>query len=304
MQRKVSQINTEKGMTVNELVKEMSGSGVMGAGSLARSVDILESMIKDKECRVFFGQAGAMVPGGMRNILIDMIESGWIHVFVTTGATLTHDIVESLGIGHYQGSPHEDDEKLHKKGLDRMYDSYMPDSAYPKMEDFLNQAIAGMETGKTSIKDFLQDIGEKIKGPSILASCARKKIPVFCPALADSGLGIQAWGMVRKKKIEVSAFDDLNDIIDISWTAKKKGVFYVGGGVPKNFIQQAMQFSRQADYAVQITTDRPEPGGSSGAPLREGISWGKLGAKSMHADLFCDATIALPIIHAALKERL
>ncbi|MCL6500762.1 MAG: deoxyhypusine synthase family protein, partial [Candidatus Pacearchaeota archaeon] len=80
--------------------------------------------------------------------------------------------------------------------------------------------------------------------------------------------------------------------------------FYIGGGVPKNYIQQALQFAKPADYGIQITTDRPEPGGSSGAPLREGISWGKLSSRAEFVDVFCDATIALPLLYAALNDRL
>ena len=302
--RKIKHIVTRKGMTVNELVKEMSGSGVMGAGNLARTVDISEQMIRDKDCKVFLGQAGAMVPGGMMEILIELLESGWVDVFVTTGATLTHDLAEALGSNHYQGSAHADDAKLHKEGWGRMYDSYMPNEVYPKIEDFLQPILKGMGGKELTIREFLWEIGIKVESRSILKTCAEKKIPIFCPAISDSGLGLQVWGFIQKHKLSVSAFDDLKEILDIAWTAKKTGVIYLGGGVPKNYIQQAMQFSKQAAYAVQITTDRPEPGGSSGAPLREGISWGKLEYDAKYVDLFCDTTIALPIIHAALKERL
>ncbi len=302
--RKIKPVSISKGMSVNDLVMQMRKSGVMGAGNLARCVDISESMIKDKDCKVFLGQAGAMVPGGMRNILIEMIELGWVDVFVTTGATLTHDLVEALGFSHYQGTSHADDAKLHKEGWDRMYDSYMPNDVYSKIEDFLNPVFDGMVGKEWTIKEFLWEIGRNVKSRSLLSVCAKKQIPIFCPAIADSGIGLQVWGFINKKKLSVSAFDDMKEILDVAWTAKKSGVIYIGGGVPKNFIQQSMQFSRQAAYAVQITTDRPEPGGSSGAPLREGISWGKLGQNAKYADLFCDATIALPIMHAALKERI
>jgi len=302
--KRISHVATRKGMTVNELVKEMAASGVMGAGNLARAVDIAEAMIKDKECKVFLGQAGAMIPGGMRNILIEMVELGWADVIVTTGATLTHDLVEALGFSHYQGKADADDAQLNREGWDRMYDSYMPNDVYPKMEDFLQPILNSMVGKEWTIKDFLWEIGKNVNARSLLSACAAKKVPLFCPAISDSGIGLQVWGFIQKNKLMVSAFDDLKEILDIAWTAKKSGVIYIGGGVPKNFIQQAMQFSKQAAYAVQITTDRPEPGGSSGAPLREGISWGKLEYDASYADLFCDATIALPIIHAALKERL
>ena len=92
-------------------------------------------------------------------------------------------------------------------------------------------------------------------------------------------------------------------MMKLSWTAKKTGVIYLGGGVPKNYIQQAMQFSKGATYGIQITMDRPEPGGSSGAELREGISWGKMQEQGQFVDVICDTTIALPLIWAAVKDK-
>ncbi|MBS3095675.1 deoxyhypusine synthase family protein [Candidatus Woesearchaeota archaeon] len=96
MKEKIEHINVRRGMTVNEIVMQMSKSGVFGAGRIAEAADIMEAMIKDKDCRVFLGQAGAMVPGGMKNIIIDILKNKYVDVFVTTGATLTHDMVEAL----------------------------------------------------------------------------------------------------------------------------------------------------------------------------------------------------------------
>lgn len=302
---KVNQITTRKGMTVNELVKQMSSSGVMGAGRIARAVDVFEKMIKDKDCKIFFGFAGAMVPGGMKNIVVDMLNNGWIDVFVTTGANMTHDLVEALGYHHYQGSANVDDKELNKKKIDRIYDSYMPNNVYEGLEDFFAKNFDKLKD-ETNIKDFLWKLGSLVPSKdSILRVCYEKKIPIFCPAISDSGIGLMIWGNIAKgKSTKINAFEDLKDMLSIAWDTKKAGIFYVGGGVPKNYIQQAMQFSpKGADYGVQITMDRPEPGGSSGAELREGISWGKMSAKGNFVDLICDATIALPIISAAVKER-
>ena len=151
------------------------------------------------------------------------------------------------------------------------------------------------------------------KNESILKTAYRNKIPIFCPAISDSAIGLMIWGRVvsgkygkdEENKTHIDVFADLNEIIDISWTAKKKGIIYVGGGVPKNYIQQSLQFSgKGADYGIQITTDHPEPGGSSGAELREGISWGKMNSQGKFVDVICDATIALPIILGSVKEKL
>ena len=159
-----------------------------------------------------------------------------------------------------------------------------------------------------NVREFIRKIGELLPNnrKSILKAAFENNIPIFCPAISDSGIGLMIYGQIAKgKKIQVDAFDDLKDILDIAWECKKAGVIYIGGGVPKNYIQQAMQLSpKGANYGVQITTDREEFGGSSGAPLREGISWGKMEYKAQNIEVFCDATIALPLLYAALKERL
>ena len=302
---KIRQFSLSGKVTVNELVRHWEATSVMGGGALARCVAILEAMIRDRQCTVFFGQAGALVPGGMRGILIDMLERGWIDVFVATGATFTHDLGEALGYSHYQGSAYADDAKLQKLGYDRMYDSYMPNTIYEGLEDFFKKNWEQLST-QDSIKDFLWKIGELTPHKSLLKVCHEKRIPVFCPAIADSGIGLMMWGRLAEgKAAKVKAFEDLRDIMDIAWNVKKAGVFYLGGGVPKNFIQQAMQLApKSAGYGVQITMDRPEPGGSSGAELKEGISWGKMHPRATHQNLICDVTIALPIMYAALVERL
>lgn len=292
-------------MTVNELILQFKATGVMTAGKLARAVEIAQKMTNDTECSLFLGVAGAMIPAGMKHVLLDMLRFN-VTAFVTTGAMLTHDLVEALGHKHLQGSPYVDDSVLHKQQLVRMYDSFMSSRVYEDLEDFFALHFDELATTQT-IKEMLWVLGSKTSAKdSLLHVCAEKKIPIFCPALADSGLGLMIWGQLAKgKKMPIPAFDDLKDILQLAWNAKKCGVWYVGGGVPKNFIQQAMQFApKGASYGIQITTDRPEWGGSSGADLREGISWGKMEYHADYVDVPLDATVALPLIVAALKERL
>jgi len=297
----VKQMDIKQNMKIYDLVKEMSSSGVFGAGRIGRASKIMKKMFDDEDCKVFLGLAGAMVPGGMKNIIIDMLDKGYVDVFVTTGANLTHDLVEALGFHHYQGNADVDDAKLHKEKYDRIYDSFMPNEVYEGLEDFFVKNFEELSKTK-NIKEFLWKIGELTPSDnSILKVCFKKKIPLFCPAIADSGIGLMVWGRIAQgKKINIDVFDDMKEIIDIAWTSKKNGVIYIGGGVPKNFIQQSMQFSKGASYGIQITTDRPEPGGSSGAELKEGISWGKMDKDAEFVDVYCDATIALPLIYASL----
>jgi len=289
----VRNIKLKKDMKVVELVEQMKEAG-FGARKIGRAVEIAGKMFEDERCKVFFGLAGAMVPAGMREIVMDLLESGKIDVLVSTGANLTHDLIEALGERHYH-CDEWDDEEFNKKGLDRIYNVLMKNKVYEKLEGFFEKNWEKFQTG--NIKEFLWKIGELVEERSILKICWEKRIPVFCPGISDSGIGLMVWGRLAKgKKLSIDAFDDMKEIIDIAWTAEKKGVIYVGGGVPKNFIQQSLQFSTGADYGIQITTDKAESGGSSGAPLEEGKSWGKLRKDAEFVDVNCDATIALPLI--------
>ena len=303
----VEQFKIKDGISADELVKNMGKSGVMGSGRISRAADIITTMFNDKDCTIFFGAAGALIPGGMKNILIDILSTGRVKVFVTTGAMLTHDLVEALGYHHYKGTARVDDSVLNKKGIDRMYDSFMPNKVYEGLEDFFKKNFDKIFNERMSIKEFIYKLGSLVPDdhPSILRTCYKKKITVFCPAIADSGIGLMIWGhLAKNKSVDVQVFDDLKDMLDITWTAKKSGFIYLGGGVPKNYVQQALQLGKGAEYGVQITMDRPEPGGSSGAELREGISWGKLNQKAKFTDVICDVTIALPLIWSAVKTRL
>jgi len=297
----IKSIRIKENMKVSELVDSMKDAG-FGAGKISQASLIMKDMFQDKECKVFFGVAGAMVPAGMKQIIIDILDD--VDIFVTTGANLTHDLIEALGENHYQGDESCDDEKLNKEGIDRIHNVFMKNCVYEKLEVFFKNNFDKIKDCK-NIKEFLWKLGELIPkdSDSILRKCYEKKIPIFCPGIADSGIGLMIWGRVveKKEKTNIDVFADMNDIIDVSWAANKTGVIYVGGGLPKNFIQQALQFSKGADYGIQITTDRAEPGGSSGAPLREGISWGKMNKNASFVDVFCDATIALPLIYGSIK---
>lgn len=320
---KIEGIKIKDNMKVSELVGGMSKMG-FGAGNISRASSIMKRMFDDKECKVFLGVAGAMVPAGMQDIILDLLDE--VDVFVTTGANLTHDLIESLGERHYQGESNIDDEELNEKGINRIHNVFMKNVVYEKLEDFFTKNFDELSKCR-NIREFLWKIGEILSrlcskpvpsrppAPSVLANnslaksesifqkCYEKKIPIFCPGIADSGIGLMMWGRVAggKEKTNIDVFSDMNEIIDIAWTSKKNGVIYIGGGLPKNFIQQSLQFSKGANYGIQITTDRQEPGGSSGASLKEGISWGKMKKDGEFVDVFCDATIALPLIYAGIK---
>jgi deoxyhypusine synthase len=310
----VDQIGIKKGEKVSDLIRSLRGTG-FNAKRLAIACEIYEAMAKDKGCVKILTLAGAMVPAGMRGVIADLVRSGFVDILVTTGANLTHDVIESIGcthdviesIGchHQQGTDHVSDAELHDKEINRIFDVYMPNHAYESMEDF----IKALKFDKTQpVVDFLDFLGgelaklpEEHSNGSILVACHEKKVPVFCPAFTDCGLGIQL--MMNHRGLKLDQFEDLNRMINKAWDSENVGVFIIGGGVPKNFTFQALQFSpNSAGYAIQITTDRPEPGGLSGATLSEAVSWGKVNAEAKTVTVMCDATIAGPIILAYLKD--
>ncbi|MBS3099386.1 deoxyhypusine synthase family protein, partial [Candidatus Pacearchaeota archaeon] len=301
---KVKPIKLSEGQTIKDLVSQMKHAG-FGARKIGLASEIVNKMFSDSECKVFFGLAGAMVPAGMKQIVIDLIRGKKIDVLVTTGANLTHDLAEALGEEHYHCDEWDDD-KLHELGYDRMFNVLMKNEVYIKLENFFEKNWEKLNKAGT-IKEFLYLAGsvlaeEKVVNDSILMACYENDVKLFCPALANSGIGLMIWGRkVAGKNIEIDAFEDMKEIIDLAWTSKKSGVVYVCGGEPKNFIQQSLQFSKGADYGVQITTDTPAGGGSSGAPLEEGKSWGKLKKEATFVDVCCDATIAMPLIFGSLK---
>tara|TARA_Y100000310_G_scaffold46353_1_gene43053 strand:+ start:1159 stop:2067 length:909 start_codon:yes stop_codon:yes gene_type:complete len=296
----IKPIKLEKDMKVSDLVNQMSEAG-FGARKIGLANKLAKKIFSNSDCKVFLGLAGAMVPAGMKQIIIELIKQKKIHVLVTTGANLTHDLIEALDEKHYHCDKW-DDKELNKKGLDRMYNVLMKNKVYEKLESFFQENWENIsKPGIKNIRQFLETLGSILpeNNNSILRVCYENKIPIYCPAIADSGIGLMIWGRLASgKEINIDAFDDMKEIIDTSWTSKTKAVIYIGGGTPKNFIQQSLQFSSGANYGIQITTDTPAGGGSSGAPLEEGKSWGKLKTDADYVDVNCDATIALPLIFA------
>jgi deoxyhypusine synthase len=301
----VTQLHVKPKMTVNELVVAMSEAGAYNGGSLARAADIWEQMLKDREATKFFGLAGAMVPAGMGGIVSDLIKAGHIDVLVSTGANLTHDIIEAIGCHHFHGTAFCNDIELRHDEINRIYDVYLPNDAFEHFEEFMQGVFGQLEPGSTiSISGLLEHIGKNTKS-GILHTAARNKIPVYNPAVQDSMIGLQYWLFSQTNKITVDAFADMQSLMDRCFTATKAGAMLVGGGVPKNFILQSMLMTPNGfRYAIQLTGDRPDLGGLSGATLDEARSWGKITEEAQAVTVYGDATITLPVLAAAVTERL
>lgn len=287
-------------------MKELEYCG-FGARRIAEATKILYEMVTNKNTTKFFGLAGAMVPSGMRTIISDMIKEGYIDVLVTTGANMVHDIIESLSLHHYIGTDKVNDSELFKKKIDRIYDVFLPDSNFEFLESFLQSSFESLDTSTpVSIKKIMNHLGSKIKDEnSILKTAYELNIPIFCPAFSDSIIGLQAYLYKEVNKLVIDSIGDMHEFIDLCWSSKSAGAFFIGGGVPKNYIFQSMLMTpKEFDYAIQLTTDTPQTGGLSGATLDEAISWGKLNKNSKYVTVYSDATITLPLIAGAVKTRI
>ena len=194
-------IKIKDNMKVSELVGGMSKMG-FGAGNISRASSIMKRMFDDKECKVFLGVAGAMVPAGMQGIILDLLDE--TDVFVTTGANLTHDLIESLGEKHYQRESNVSDEELNEKGINRIHNVFMKNVVYEKLEEFFTENFDEINKCK-NIREFLWKLGELAPKNCILKKCWEKKIPVFCPGIADSGIGLMMWSMTAVQSYTASS---------------------------------------------------------------------------------------------------
>jgi deoxyhypusine synthase len=285
-------------------------------------------MLEDaKRPTVFLGLAGAMVPAGMKGVISTMVKRNMVDVIVSTGANMYHDLVEALGEHHYMGSPNADDRILRRDSIDRIYDTYADESKFRMIDNmvmFLADDLAKKNIGAVSSRLFLNHLGEfveregqvKDKKDSIIWNCWKRGVSIYVPALSDSSLGLaitQHYVKFLEKGEAPFTIDGIRDnyeIFQIKRKAPKTGVIYVGGGVPKNYIQQTAYLQdmfgipdAEHDYGFQITTDSPQWGGLSGCTFKEGISWGKEKSEGMYVTCYCDATIALPLVVKATLER-
>jgi deoxyhypusine synthase len=303
MLKNVNQFRITNNTDIVELINSLKDTG-FNAKRLALACEIYKEMVNTGGCVKFFGLAGALIPAGLQNVMFDFLNEGFIDVLVTTGANLTHDLAEALGYRHLQGNLEAiefDDDFLHREEINRIYDVYMPNKVYEGIEDFVSKLE--IPENNMSVSSFLKFVGKQLpkNSMSILRACYDNDIPVFCPAFTDSGLAMQLG--FHNQKLNLNHFKDMLEMVNLAWDAQVAGICIVGGGVPKNFIMQSLQFCpNSASFAIQITMDRPEPGGLSGASLREAISWGKINENAKYSTVISDATIALPIILWYLKK--
>jgi deoxyhypusine synthase len=314
LQNPVKHIKIDGTLTVNQLVQQFQGSVSFGAGRLARACNIYERMLRDKDCTVFLSLSGAVVPAGMRAVVADLIRARLVDVVVCTGASMVHDAIEALNGHHYKGSWTADDRELFKYHIFRIYDVFVAEEAYVKLDYQLAEMyreIAVEHDGESlSSNEFAWELGKRLKDPnSILRAAYEENVPIFIPAVRDSEFGyihlLHASQQNQKNVLKVDAFKDVPLLCQICERSPKNGMIVIGGGVPRNTVQSAAIAAKKGmDYAVVITMDRPETGGLSGSTLRETVSWGKVKGEADKIMVIGDALVMFPLIVASVMERL
>jgi deoxyhypusine synthase len=306
--KRVKHMRLKNGLTVGALVSEMNECGVLGAGKVGKAAEIVKEMFSDRDYTVFLTLAGPLVPGGLRQIIRDLIEQEYVNVVVTTGANMVHDMVEALGYSHWIGTFLAEDKELKSQDIGRIGDIYIEQDAFKGLEEWMYKTLESIPETKReriSTTELLFEIGKRLPDPdSILATAAKKGVPIISPGLVDSIAGFHMWMFGQDKKLRIDPLLDTHKLVDIVYEAKKAGIIILGGGWPKHFALFANTFREGVDRAIQITMDRPEPGGLSGATLKEAISWGKVKPEGKEVTVICDVTIAFPLIIASALDGL
>lgn len=297
---------------------ERMGKTAFQARSLGQALRIWQEMLAQDEVVIFFGLAGAMVPAGMRPLIVYLLENRLIDVLVSTGANLYHDVYECLGYRHWQGTPDGDDVHLARLRIVRFYDVLAPEHEFSLGERFIiDFSLTLDEERPYTTREYFRLLGQALapvaKEEGIVTAAAKHGVPIYCPALGDSvhGLAIAEGRLRTGRRVTFDIVGDVLEMAHIALAAKATGVIYVGGGTPKNFIQQAgvasYLFGRDKpghSYGLQITMDEPQWGGLSGCTFEEAQSWRKVAPLARFVTVNVEATVALPLIVSALAEQL
>lgn len=301
---KINHMEIQEKMSVLEIIEEMEKSGVLGAGRLSRATKLLAQVITDEDTAVFLSIAGPMVPGGLRKIIRDLIEKEQIDLLITSGANLTHDLLEAFGGSHYR-EIHGSDENLCEMGIGRIADIYTKSEDFEVFEKEINHLFSEISRDRTkfSIRKFLYEIGKRIPDEnSILNTAARKNIPIYSPGIIDSMLGLQLWMHTQENELTLDAVADMHELSDQVYTSPKVAAVMLGGGLPKHYALASNLLKGGIDAGIQVTMDRSETGSLSGAPLEEAKSWAKAKCGSNLVTVVGDATIIFPLMVAGAWE--
>ncbi len=306
--RKVEDIKVRECMSVDELMRELKGSGGFTGRKVADAVDIMEKMSRSEGCVKFLSFPACIMATGTRGVIVELVKRKLVDVIITTCGTLDHDLARTWR-DYYHGDFYMDDAELRREGINRLGNILVPDESYGLvLEERLIPMFEEILEGKNSIstRELIDQVGSRIDDESsLLHWCHRNQVPIFVPGITDGSFGSQVWMYWQThRKLHINLFQDEQDLSDIIFHAKETGAVIVGGGISKHHVIWWNQFRGGLDYAVYMTTAPEFDGSLSGAQVREAVSWGKVKETADHVTVEGDATITLPMTVASLVERM
>ncbi len=332
-------LDPDKISDFDELLSAMARTA-FGGRRLGEALDVLEAMVTDPDCHVVATFSGAMTVAKMGLLICKMIEQGWIDTIISTGALMAHGFIEAIGMKHYKYHQGEmDDVSLCSAGLNRVYDTLEPEKNFIHSETVVREVFKELKKEKYLASYMIcEKLGEHLskhyRERGILKSAYEHGVVVYIPAFTDSELALsiacnflETVPQLSKEShghyfpFQFNPYLDLFHYAQRVSSAKKLGIFTIGGGVPRNWAQQVGPFLEMSlqlyphlsweikrfHYGVRICPEPEHWGGLSGCTYEEGISWGKFIPREeggMFAEVLCDATIAWPILILALMDRL
>ena len=278
---------------------------------IGNAADIYNQMLKDKDCTIFLTLAGSTSAAGCMNIYRDLVKYNMVDAIIATGASIIDmDFFEALGFKHYQGSQFQDDKELRKNYIDRIYDTYIDEDELQFCDKTICEIADKLKPKSYTSREFIKEIGKYLKSNakkrgSLIETAYNNNVPIFCPAFTDSSAG---FGLVMHQEknpdqhITIDSIREFRELTEIKIRSKGSGLFMVGGGVPKNFVQDtvicAELLGKEVDmhkYAIQITVADSRDGACSSSTLKEASSWGKVDITKEQM-VFAEATSVLPLI--------
>lgn len=292
------------------IIKQMNDMSFTSR-DLAKATEIFNMMLNDKNCSIILTLAGSTSAGGCMKIYADMVKYGMVDAIVATGASIVDmDFFEALGFKHYQGTPFIDDKFLRDNYIDRIYDTYIDEVDLQNCDNTIYKIANSLEARPYSSREFIWEMGKFLKKnskkkESLIELAYDNNVPIFCPAFTDSSAG---FGLVLhqvknpKKHMTIDSIADFKELTDIKIKAGTTGLLMIGGGVPKNFVQDTVVcaeiLGEEVDmhkYAVQVTVADSRDGACSSSTLKEACSWGKVDT-AYEQMVYAEATSVIPLL--------
>ncbi len=306
----------DKKTTVADLVAGMSGMSIQ-ARNIGLCAQVLERLYKDRKRQtVMLGLAGPLVAAGLRNVIRELIVGGYVDIVVSTGAIMYQDIYQAKGFKHYKGTPASDDAELRDLYIDRIYDTYVDEEKFWETDKWCGRMADELGDCVISSREYMDFIGSKLNDEnSIVYQCHKHGVPIFCPAINDSSIGIglthHRHRMIAEGKqgVVIDSIRDNYELTQLVVNSRGTAAIYISGGVPKNYINDSVVMSyifgldRGHDYAIQLTTAVVHDGGLSSSTLGEAQSWGKIAKHATHAMAWVEPSVSLPLIAGYIFNR-